>query len=59
MPIATDAPTAAGLPASRLDDDGWPVLGPTRLTIHRTSPLDARDRQIIMSLDGKKICTLM
>jgi hypothetical protein len=59
MPIATDAPPAAELPASRIDDDGWPVIRPTRLTIHRTSPLDARDRQIIMSLDGKKLVTLL
>ena len=59
MPTAIETPTAAGLPASRIDDDGWPVLRPTRLTIHRTSPLDAKDRQIIMSLDGKKLATLL
>ena len=59
MPTATEAPAAADLPASRLDDDGFPVLRPTRLTVHRTSALDAKDRQIIMSLDGKKVATLM
>lgn len=35
------------------------MLRPTRLTVHRTSPLDAKDRQIIMSLDGRKVATLM
>ena len=42
-----------------MDDDGFPVLRPTRLTIHRTSALDAKDRQIIMSLDGRRVATLM
>jgi hypothetical protein len=30
----------------------------TRLTIHRTSPDDVRDRQVIMSLDGKRLTQL-
>ena len=30
----------------------------TRLTIHRTSPEDVRDRQVIMSLDGKRLTQL-
>jgi hypothetical protein len=42
------------------------VLGPektpppaqTQLTIHRTSPEDIRDRQVIMSLDGKRLTQL-
>jgi hypothetical protein len=54
-----NAPPASDLPATRFDDDGFPVLRPTRLTIHRTSPLDAKDRQIIMSLDGRKLVTLL
>ena len=29
------------------------------LTIHRTSPEDAKQRQVIMSLDGQEIATLM
>jgi hypothetical protein len=29
------------------------------LTIHRTSPADAQQRQVIMSLDGREIATLM
>jgi hypothetical protein len=52
-------PPVLDLPASGLDDDGFPILKPTRLTIHRASPLDAQDRQIIMSLDGRKIATLL
>lgn len=54
-----DPPVAADLPASRTEDDGFPILPPTRLTIHRTSKEDVRDRQIIMSLDGRKVATLM
>jgi hypothetical protein len=54
-----EPPAAAGLPASRTDADGFPILRPTRLTIHRTSKADVRDRQIILSLDGRKIATLM
>ena len=41
------------------DEDGWPVLAPTLLTIERTSPEDVKVRQIIVSLDGKKIGTLL
>jgi hypothetical protein len=60
MPTALDTPPDVGdLSVARLEDDGFPVLRPTRLTIHRTSPLDVKDRQIIMSLDGKKLVTLL
>jgi hypothetical protein len=45
--------------ADALDEDGWPVLAPTMLTIERTSPDDVKVRQVIISLDGKKIGTLM
>ena len=55
------APTApAGeLPSGRLDEEGWPVLKPTLLTVHRTSPEDVKTRQVIFSLDGKKIGQLL
>lgn len=33
--------------------------GTATLTIHRTSPADAQQRQVIMSLDGQEIATLM
>ena len=59
MAPTLDEPPALDLPASGLDDDGFPILKPTRLTVHRTSPLDVRDRQIIMSLDGRKVATLL
>ena len=58
MPTLDD-PVEAVLPVSGTDDDGFPVLRPTTLTIHRTSPEDAKDRQIIMSLDGQTIATLL
>ena len=49
----------AELPAMGVDEDGFPVLRATRLTIHRTAPEDAKDRQIIMILDGRKVATLL
>ncbi len=42
-----------GLSAS-VDQDGFPVLPPTLLTIHRTSPRDEQTRQIVCALDGKR-----
>jgi hypothetical protein len=55
------APTvsAGELPSGRLDEEGWPVLKPTLLTVHRTSPEDVKTRQVIFSLDGKKIGQLL
>lgn len=32
---------------------------PTRLTIHRTSPDDCKDRQVIFSLDGRRVGQLL
>ena len=59
-PAATlPSPAVADFPSTGLDGDGFPVLRPTRLTIHRTSPDDVKDRQIIMSLDGRKLVTLL
>jgi hypothetical protein len=56
---ATANPSPGNLPAGDVDTDGWPVLRPTLLTIHRTSPEDVKTRQVIMSLNGKKIGTLL
>jgi len=43
-----------------MSDDASPSVPATAtLTIHRTSPEDARQRQVIMSLDGKEIATLL
>ena len=60
MPTPTLTPPTPGDPAyDTLDRDGWPLLRPTLLTIHRTSPEDARTRQVYFSLDGKRIATLL
>jgi hypothetical protein len=39
--------------------DEWPAIPPTLITIHRTSPEDCRQRQVVFSLDGKRIATLL
>jgi hypothetical protein len=36
-----------------------PTRSETRLTIHRTSPADVRDRQVIFSLDGVRVAELL
>jgi hypothetical protein len=38
----------------RVDAEGWPLLPPTQITIHRTSTLDEQTRQIICAVDGKR-----
>ena len=55
--VSTPAPRDKAIDA--VDEDGWPVLAPTMLTIERTSPQDVKVRQVIVSLDGKKIGTLL
>lgn len=42
-----------------VDDELWPLLPPTLLTIHRTSTCDEQTRQIICALDGKRIGQLL
>ena len=56
--IAT-RPAVVDEPFNRLDEDGFPLLRPTLLTVHRTSPADVKIRQVILSLNGEKIGTLM
>ena len=58
MATPTIAPPG-DLAFNTLDCDGWPLLRPTLLTIHRTDPDDARTRQVYFSLDGKRIATLL
>jgi hypothetical protein len=41
------------------DHEATPVETATRLTIHRTSAEDCRDRQVIFSLDGERIAELL
>jgi len=57
--ITTDTAGPPGLENATLDEDGWPILRPTMVTIERTSPEDVRDRQVIISLDGERIATLL
>ena len=40
--------------SARVDQDGFPILPPTLLTIHRTSLRDEQTRQIVCALDGKR-----
>ena len=62
-PKSTQPPAQAVLDpeaalAGLLGTDEPPRPVQTRLTIHRTSPDDVRDRQVIMSLDGKRLTQL-
>lgn len=52
-------PPAAGLASDRVDEEGWPILRPTKLTVSRTSPDDVKDRQVILYLNGDKVATLL
>jgi hypothetical protein len=49
-------------PRSRLDaadEEGWPLLPPTQVTVHRTSTEDVGDRQVIFSIDGERVAQLL
>ena len=55
-----DVPVAA--PAFRphdVDEDGWPILPPTLVTVHRTSPRDEQSRQVVVHLDGRRVGELL
>lgn len=55
-PAASDVP----LPSARgIDAEGWPLIPPTQITVHRTSPEDVRDRQVIFSIDGERVAQLL
>jgi hypothetical protein len=41
------------------DEDVKAVRPTTTLTVHRTSPEDVRDRQVIISVDGRRIGQLL
>lgn len=34
-------------------------MGVTQITVHRTSPEDVRDRQVIFSIDGERVAQLL
>ncbi|HEX7087526.1 MAG TPA: hypothetical protein VF198_14275 [Vicinamibacterales bacterium] len=55
----TVVPELPDLQYSTLDEEGWPILRPTVVTIERNSPEDVRNRQVIISLDGERIATLL
>jgi hypothetical protein len=54
--IAGPRPETLSIP---VDETGWPLIPPTLLTIHRTSARDERTRQIVCSLDGKRLVELL
>lgn len=43
----------------RTDEEGWPLLPPTLLTIVRTSTRDERSRQIVCRLNGAHVAELL
>lgn len=52
-------PELPDLQYSSLDEEGWPILRPTMVTIERNSPEDVKNRQVIISLDGERVATLL
>ena len=54
MPRTTVLETRADGVFPRVDAEGWPLVQPTQITIHRTSLDDEQTRQIICALDGKR-----
>jgi hypothetical protein len=42
-----------------VDQDGWPLLPPTLVTVHRTSPCDEQSRQVVVRLDGRPVGELL
>lgn len=56
-PVIDTAAPDPGL--AHVDAEGWPLLPPTQLTVHRTSKEDVRDRQVIFSIDGARVAQLL
>lgn len=53
----TDVPLSASAPAATTTQASG--TAPARLTVYRRSPDDARQRQVILSLDGAPLATLL
>ena len=53
-PVPTPAPEWGST-----DAHGWPLLPPTLLTLHRTSPRDEGSRQVVCKLDGAWVTDLL
>jgi len=51
--------TAEGKVPFELDEEGWPRIPPTAVTIHRTCRHDDRSRQIICHVDGRYVGQLL
>lgn len=61
MTVAIDTqPAPAAAPDwVRTDEHGWPVVPPTLITLHRTSPRDEGSRQVVCRLDGRWVADLL
>lgn len=59
MSVRVAAEPALGRLFKTADADGWPVLPPTLVTVHRTSAADEGSRQIICSIDGVRVGQLL
>jgi hypothetical protein len=57
--IVTPRPAGEGLEWRSTDAQGWPLLPPTLLTLHRTSPRDEGSRQVVCRLDGVRLADLL
>ena len=50
--VAVGQPSGLG---TRFDEDGWPLIQATRLTVHRTFEEDEGSRQIICAVNGTRV----
>ncbi|HEY8549053.1 MAG TPA: hypothetical protein VIL35_03775 [Vicinamibacterales bacterium] len=57
--VATLVDGRVGGVSTSVDKDGWPLVPPTLLTIHRTADWDEQTRQIICRVDGKRVGQLL
>lgn len=63
MTVVTDTTlgpaTATASARHHTDEQGWPIVPPTLLTVHRRSPRDERSRQIVCKLDGTWVADVL
>lgn len=59
MPVSVATQPVTSRLFKTVDADGWPILPPTLLTVHRTSAEDEGSRQIICSVDGVRLGQLL
>jgi hypothetical protein len=53
------ASLSPGMRGSFVDHEGWPIVPPTLVSIHRTSSEDERSRQVVCALDGRRVAELL